>query len=369
MSFPTDNLFPFFLDMFVKQMFLHSRANEFDASVGIGWTYDVPRLLYKHICLCVLKVLQDKIAATPDFNVEEVTSESGYAPYSQLEFNDEVVKEYVSCVTQGNAEEKAIFYKTHPSRRNRPLGEFCEFVYHAYEAPDPNQVVQVVEDRERNGRTYPEKFWPEVCRAQIVIEGGGRPLEYGVMVRTVLVGSLMLKVKPGLLGPREDEEKETITKAFELEIFGKWITERHRVSVFFRDFESFRDFVKNAKTNHWRFNDYPDFASVKSAPQRRKIRATVDLIQAFQLDQTGDQFSDVLNQQIMNAIRRRVCHPFMLLGLRAMNADYVDFILRMREQYEATLTILLNREGQDNYVRIAKKLAADYVKGVIEFHA
>lgn len=356
-------------------MLLQSSDEDNDPSVGTGWTYDVPRLVNQRICGRFLKALRDKICSTPGFNVEEVTADSGYFPYSTVEWNDVVAESYVTFVCQGVQGEKAILYKTTASRRNSTLGEYYVFDYNANEPPNPNPIAPVIaERRERNGRTFPDLFWTDVCTAEHLVEEGGHQVSINIMIRVVLVGSLLLKGKPQLLPnpnlPDTVNQDVRVTIPFQREVFGMEITPSHLLSNFFRDFDSFKEFVRNGSINHWRFKAYPDYAG-ESESKQTKMKMTVNLCKDFQLNKTGDGFSEELEGQISNVIRGRNLKEILSMGLTSMNDEYVDYILRIREQYQNSLWIAYNREieegGGRSYVQLSKILGSEYRNGDREF--
>jgi hypothetical protein len=325
-----------------------------------------------------LLVIQAKISSTANFNVEELQAASGYDPYSLLEFNDVVANVYVSFVTGDDVTEKAIVYKTVGSRRNKWLGEYFEFEFNENEAPDPNPVVPaILQETERNGRSFPDMFWSEVCTINHVVLVGGNQFQVDIMIRAVLVGSLVLKAHPTILsqnvnrdGQQPQQKKVSITADFQRQLFGSWITPRHRLSVFFSDFDSFKHFVKNGGTNHWMFGAYPDYLGVK-VPKKRKLTTIVDLCKAFELDRTGQEFSHDLTEEILNVIDGGNLGSILSMGLKAMNAEYVDYIVSIREQYRNTLNSLLRTGGQENdatrYKKVSKDLGAEYKSGVHVF--
>jgi hypothetical protein len=360
---------PNLLDLMVKNLVLHSSENEFSASVGVGWTYDVPRLLYQHICRSFLLVLGEKMRSTPNFDVNAVTAQSGYDPYSMLEFNDVLAKVYVSFVGRALEGEKPIVYKTIASRRNYCVGEYFIFEYNENEAPNQNPVVPAaLQDNEINAGAFPDLFWPEICTAQHVVDEEGHRLCYSIMIRVVLVGAILLKAKPELLSAQNAKVK--VTAEFLRKQLGKLITPRHRLSAFFRDFKSFREFVKNSRTNHWRFSEYPHYPRL-SETKKIQLRIIVDLCRDFQLDTKGDQFSDDLEGEISQVIARRVLNPIISMGLKAMNAEYVDYILRIKRQYQNTLLTTFNADneddGEESYHEVATRLGKQYRDGSLEF--
>jgi hypothetical protein len=305
---------------------------------GSGWKNDIPGLVYEHIVGSFLNVMQKKmqeqISSNTDFDVQDITGDRGFDPFSIEEWHDVIGQVYVEFVTNGNSNEQAIVYRTSPSKRNKNLGEYCIFNYSQYplsSIPVENRRVPVIAPQgDKKGHSMSERFWSPLCDVEHIIlaSDGTQKLSFTISLSVVLVGSLLLKLEPRILGA---VDKITVTKLHKEKVYGMQITPDHKVSELFPDFNLFSQFVKNKERTIWKFKESP-YAHMKEM-EKQKHEAKVSLCLNFQFDPQNDVINGEIDAQIKHAISERKLIPILKQGMLGMNTCYVNFLLTMRTNY------------------------------------
>jgi hypothetical protein len=316
--------------------------------------------------------MRDLIEAVPGYSArDEGSRNSGYLPFSNEEFNDIVAQVYVSFVTNNDPTQKAIVYHTTQSNRNRYLGEYYVFEYNGSEmvsVPDPTgaRLPRREQAQDKNGRTFPDVFWSILCNASppASLMGVGRVVPFTIAVRAVLVGSLLLKFDPNILGRQKAISKDTIK-----EIYAMQITENHTIQDLCPDFAKFSTFVKNCADGCLQFRSHPYQQPNFTSEKRQQHLGKVALCRNFQLEGSNRSvLGEGLEDSISVAIRHGKLLQFLELGLRGMNNEYVEFLLRLQHLYEVTVSVAWDTEKiklplTSSYRREAQKVAEAWREG------
>jgi hypothetical protein len=327
--------------MFVKLMVRDSWGESNHRLLGSGWIKDIPFLVNEYVVTTFLKVIRDKMVSTPDFSFDHLKGESGYEPYSMLEWNDVMASVYAEFVCDGNAQERPIVYVTQPSKRNIKIGEYRVFEYHRYEPPTIRnpQVVDaaMAQQQPRNGRSFPDLFWLLLCsdkNSYPISAGSTTTVSLELNIRVIVVGYVLQELKAGGQNPTK-----LARKAHSMQI-----SPRHRVSDLFRDYESFSQFITNANKSHWKFLHFPDYQKFDPAP-RNRLLATMLLCKDLKLDVPNNGISHDLNAGLCQVIRQGKLTPILRMGMKVMNEEFFEFILNLRREF--TQTVLACFEGDD----------------------
>jgi hypothetical protein len=292
-----------------------------------------------------LKVITNRIISDPDYDMAEYRAPGIYNPYSIEEWNDVMAHAYSEFVCDDSkpehAKDEPIVYLTRPSKRNVKLGEYQRYLYTANEPPTvPNPDVAVVQNPPRQGRSMPEKFWSYLCRVRknCPTSAGGRTMvPLFISIRVVLVGSVLWKTYG------EDELLKgvnSITKAWATTLHQKQISPHHRMSDMFPDFHSFQQFCTNTNKTIWFFGSHPHHPGVSDAQKAERLAIHV-LCEQFQLDIDGDGISPQIDGDIARLLARRRLIPILEMGLKGMNADYLDYILALQVEFNERVRVAM----------------------------
>jgi hypothetical protein len=292
-----------------------SRGESEEVGTDTGWKHDIPRMLYQHICVRLLF----KMSGRPDY----VPGDGIHEAFSINEWNDAIGKVYVPFFTDGDLSESAIVYHTTRLRRNRNIGLYQIYEYHPNQLPSiPLPLADVATvSTEVDRRSCPDVFWSALCQVQCVSPS------FKINLRTVLLGSLLLKLEPQLLG----RGNATLSQPLKKKLHRMQITVDRTVSDFVPDFKILNDCVKNSK-KIWLFERNP-FANFEANLKEKHLKI-VKLCQNFKIEGEEEGVGDPLDGMITQVISQRKLLPILEMGLQGMNGEYVEFMLKLQGHYE-----------------------------------
>jgi hypothetical protein len=301
-------------------------------------------MLYQHICVQLLGAMRERH--------DYVRGDGIHEAFSINEWNDAVGKAYVPFFTDGDESERAIVYHTTRLKRNRCIGVYFIYEYHPNQLPSiplPLADVAMV-STQVDRRSCPDVFWSALCQVQCASP------TFKINLRTVLVGSLLLKLEPQLLAPGI----ATLSQPLKMRLHRMQITVDRTLSDLVPNYNTLHDCVKNSK-KIWLFERHP-FTNFQANHKKKQMKI-LQLCQCFKIEGEEEGVGDPLDAMISHVIRQGKLLPILDIGLKGMNGEYVEFLLKLQSHYEIAVQEKCQEQGSNFSPRkVAQSLANEWRK-------
>jgi hypothetical protein len=333
-----------------------------------GWRKYVPGLGYDHIISSFLLPMHRLVVESTDLDLQAISGNRGFAPYSVEEFHDIFAEQFERVLTNGNESQRALVFHTTPSYRTRNVGWYHPFGYHRHtiaNIPDPLQNAALATD----ANTYADCFWTGLCKVTVIVTlaapDNGVPQAnrndhvVNMSIGHILVGKMILKHFGSLLGTRgvilsrKDVKKMHVMK----------ISTNHTLKDLWPDYQRFYNFVRNCMRSNLKWDLHPFTSGSLNENQRIQQRCKFQLCSDYKIQGVEEGLSEQLGESINMAITDRKLDPILEVGAKGMNSQYVNFLLGLRDLYDERCAELCGVGGR-SCQRVTSDLCSLWRNGV-----